>query len=76
MKAFAFFYGGSAIGIIMELGSNFFIPSPLRDPDDYQTYLEIYRAGYIVAAGMWGIGIILLIRHVLKELDKKPPSSS
>lgn len=72
MRAFAFLFWGSAIGIIISVGMQL-ERRTFHTASDAVGFWELYRAGYIVCSVLWGVGIVSLIRHVLSRLESKEP---
>jgi len=76
MKTFVFLVGGCAIAIFLIAASNFGKPSPNLNPDGYREYMNLYYVATIVSVGMSGLGILLLIRHILRMFERKTPPNS
>lgn len=55
----------------MILGSYFATPSPKLYPDEYLKFVELYWTCSITSVVMWGIGFLLLARHVLAMYERK-----
>jgi hypothetical protein len=76
MKAFAFLFSGSLVGIIASATLHMHDASPSPDPNDPMTFLYFYRSAFIVGTVLKGIGTILLIRHALGSLQRKDTNAA
>lgn len=72
MRAFAFLFWGSVIGIILSVGLQL-EHQTVRTSTDSVGFWEIYRLGYIAAAVLWGAGIVSLVRCVVSNFERKQP---
>jgi VanZ family protein len=71
MRAFGFLILGSAMGIISEIGLQFYRAGSYASNSDALTFLEFYRAGYLIASISWGIGIYQLIQFAIGKFGKR-----
>ena len=71
MREFGLLILGSTIGIISEAAYKFYTARSYASTQDAQTFLEFYRAGYLVAIISWGVAIYQLIQHVMSGVEKK-----
>jgi hypothetical protein len=68
MAAFAFLLWGALISLILEIGLHLRTPTSSQD---YLSFREWYRVGYFTETALWGIGVVLLIRYVLRDFGRK-----
>ncbi len=69
MRAFAFWIAGCAICIISSVGLHTYGYSRTLPAEDYRSFMEFYRIGYIIQAALGGSGSVMIIRHLLAKLD-------
>jgi hypothetical protein len=68
---FALFIWGGFLGIILSAALHINRARPYVSADDQQTFLELYRIGYIVVSMLWTGGAVLLIRRFMALIDRK-----
>jgi hypothetical protein len=78
MRAFAFWIAACTICIISSVGLHGYAYSRSLSAQDYRTFMEFYRLGYVVQAILGAAGSIMLIRHILPkvEIASSPSSGS
>ena len=72
MRAFAFWITACTICIISSVGLHTYAYSRALSTETYRSFIEFYRAGFIVQAVLGGAGSIMLIRHVLAARPNQP----
>jgi hypothetical protein len=73
LSAFAFLIWNSLICIILETGLHLRSPSSAEDAVSFR---EWYRVGYFAETVLWGVGVVLLIRYVRRDFERKSPPNN
>ena len=70
MLAFAFWIAGCTICIISSVGLHTYGYSQRLSSEDYRSFMEFYRFGYIVQGVPGCAGSVMLIQHLVRGLGQ------